>query len=74
MLPFSFLQENEGEAISAKTDSKPDNSAPETKSETEKPASAAKKDGDNPPPSKAPVSLIYIDSCNRRTELVGVRS
>ncbi|XP_030533443.2 calmodulin-interacting protein 111 [Rhodamnia argentea] len=46
-------KENE-EAISAKTDSKPDNSAPETKSETDKSASAGKKDGDNPPPSKAP--------------------
>lgn len=46
-------KENEGEAISAKTDSKPDNSAPETKSEMDKSASAAKKDGDNPPPSKA---------------------
>ncbi|KAI3425422.1 AAA domain-containing protein [Psidium guajava] len=47
-------KENEGEAVSAKTDSKPDNSAPETKSEMDKSASAAKKDGDNPPPSKAP--------------------
>ncbi|KAL3714230.1 hypothetical protein ACJRO7_006209 [Eucalyptus globulus] len=45
-------KEKEGEAVSAKTDSKPDNSGPETKSETEKSASAAKKDVDNP--SKAP--------------------
>ncbi|XP_030475168.1 cell division control protein 48 homolog C-like [Syzygium oleosum] len=49
-------KENEGEeAIGAKTGSKADN--PEIKGETEKSASAAKKDVDNPLPSKAPEVL-----------------
>lgn len=37
------------------------------KGETEKSASAAKKDVDNPLPSKAPVSLNYRDTIKMRT-------
>ncbi|WCJ36751.1 P-loop containing nucleoside triphosphate hydrolases superfamily protein [Euphorbia peplus] len=48
-------KENEGEeAVGAKTESKTETTAPENKGEPEKPVSAAKKDGENPPPPKAP--------------------
>ncbi|GAV72718.1 AAA domain-containing protein [Cephalotus follicularis] len=48
-------KENEGEeAVGAKTESKSETQAPENKSETEKSASVVKKDGENPPPVKAP--------------------
>ncbi|KAK6275454.1 hypothetical protein POUND7_005163 [Theobroma cacao] len=50
-------KENEGEeAVGAKTESKSETPASESKSETEKSIPAAKKDGDNPPAPKAPVS------------------
>ncbi|XVF53495.1 hypothetical protein PTKIN_Ptkin05aG0103700 [Pterospermum kingtungense] len=48
-------KENEGEeAVGAKTESKSDNPASESKSETEKSVPAVKKDGENPPATKAP--------------------
>ncbi|XVE64308.1 hypothetical protein DITRI_Ditri07aG0090700 [Diplodiscus trichospermus] len=48
-------KENEGEeAVGAKTESKSDIPASESKSETEKSIPAVKKDGENPPAPKAP--------------------
>ncbi|XWS37910.1 hypothetical protein CRYUN_Cryun19dG0085800 [Craigia yunnanensis] len=48
-------KENEGEeAVGAKSESKSDTPAPESKSETEKSIPAVKKDGENPPAPKAP--------------------
>ncbi|XP_022736472.1 uncharacterized protein LOC111289584 isoform X2 [Durio zibethinus] len=48
-------KENEGdEAVGAKTESKSDKPASESKSETEKSIPAVKKDGENPPAPKAP--------------------
>lgn len=56
--PFHLqFQDAEGEeSINAKTESKSETAGPENKNEEEKSVSAAKKDGENVPPPKAPVS------------------
>lgn len=51
------FQDAEGEdGVNAKTESKSETAGPENKNEVEKSVSAGKKDGENAPPPKAPVS------------------
>lgn len=56
-LIYLQFQDAEGEeGVNEKPESKSETSAPENKNEGEKSVSAMKKDGDDGPPQKAPVS------------------